>query len=255
MSCYSYSCFICFIGNWHVMVVIRNHSTQLQVRGFFVFTWCVYIQGLPWERVSSLFHTKFVYNPREMENFQTLASESFSSNWLVNKSRSSLVCVTSSSLDFDFDIELPTSSYTLIDANEIFFDGKMVPSFAHHSYSKALSCPSTPIICMHSSSKTHDSIAYPKHNITILKRWKHSSKILLKKLFRILSSDFSNENPREISTLHSCPRKISFDVEDSIYEAIVHCKRSFGTQMKWYLFILSIKLLLKIPLIHKNGHG
>ncbi|KAI3488857.1 hypothetical protein L1887_47019 [Cichorium endivia] len=165
-----------------------------------------------------------------METLQTLASESFSSNWLENKSRSSsFVCLTSSSQDFDFDFVLP-SSYTLVDANEIFFDGKMVPSFAH-SNSKDLSYPSTPIFYLHSSSTNHDSLAYPKRNFTILRRWKNSSKILLKKFLRIMLSDSSHERRGESNPLDSCPGIISFDAEDSIYEAIVHCKKSFGTQM------------------------
>lgn len=163
-----------------------------------------------------------------METFQTLATESFSSNWLVNKSLpSSLVCLTSSSQDFDFDIVLPTSSYTLVDAGDIFFHGEIVPSFANQN-SKAYSYSSTPFIYMQSSTTKS-----PKNlkNFTTLRRWRNFSKQILKKCFGILSSDSSNENPEDGSPQEFCTKNTSLDVEDSILEAITYCKRSFETQM------------------------
>ncbi|GJU31804.1 hypothetical protein Tco_1175393 [Tanacetum coccineum] len=157
-----------------------------------------------------------------METFQTLATESFSYNWLVNKSLpSSLMCLTSSSQDFDFDIVLPTSSYTLVDAGDIFFHGEIVPSFANQN-SKAYSYPSTPFIYMQSS--TTKSPKYPK-NFTALRRWRNSFKKILKRCFCILSSESSHEKPEDGSPQEFGTKNTSMDVEDSILEAISYCRR------------------------------
>lgn len=167
-----------------------------------------------------------------MENFQTLASESFSYNWLVNKSLpSSLVCVTSSSQDFDFKISFTTSAYTLVDASEIFYDGKIVASLDNHSNSMASSYPSTPInMYKHSSYALHDSPAYSKR-FTILKRWRKSSRKILKKCFRTLLSDSSHDSAGESVYDSHVIKNTPFDADDSIYEAIVYCKRSLGTHL------------------------
>lgn len=201
-----------------------------------------------------------------MENSQTLATDSFSYSWLINRKPTSIDNINGFLVeshhrpsllkkeeeeDFDFNVNCGDADRNLIPADEIFSGGCIKPLY--HNSSPISS--STPISASTSFSPP------PRINITNannrMRKW---SKSPLFKCFEFLSRrfghwwcsrksvrviDFLDRNDicevgiisssgRDSSLLvfHSVPNSPaagSRDVEiTSIHEAILHCKRSFG---------------------------
>ncbi|KAI3796594.1 hypothetical protein L1987_39272 [Smallanthus sonchifolius] len=159
----------------------------------------------------------------------------------------------------NFCFNLPYAT-NLVDADEIFCNGRIIPKSVNQI--TLYSCPATPIV--HFSHKKPSK--YTKKYSQLIADWRVSSKMLLRKCFSFLvprkstrivdssknsvclssmiTSDQRIEvykttirrtkswNHNSISGSHfSCSKNKSYcDYnEGSVREAIVHCKRSFGT--------------------------
>ncbi|PWA87938.1 putative membrane-associated kinase regulator 6 [Artemisia annua] len=157
-----------------------------------------------------------------MEISPTLATESFSLSWLANNTSSveeeTKRFLEDLSSDFSFGM-LGSNSPT--SADEMFCDGSIVPK--HFIVSKsAPATPSIKSICPYNTQNIH-----PRN---IFREWKKSSKQVMEKLLRFL-------RPRRRSirvddhvnlTRHTPKIMYSYESDNSIYEAVLHCKRSNG---------------------------
>ncbi|GAA0166355.1 hypothetical protein LIER_41002 [Lithospermum erythrorhizon] len=175
-----------------------------------------------------------------MENPQIIASESFSYSWLTIDKKQPSFDVSNPIVhhhldnDFNFDIPLCNKSHvSLVDANDIFSDGYMIPS----SFLSPLRTPSTPSNDIGSSETK------------LLKKWMKSSTKFLKKCSGFLiprKSNKVNDLGRKVCEVHrwgtslkttptdsmqgppsNLAGKSSYDVNsDAIKAAIIHCKKS-----------------------------
>nr|GEZ19826.1 probable membrane-associated kinase regulator 6 [Tanacetum cinerariifolium] len=163
-----------------------------------------------------------------MEISPTLATESFSLSWLANNTSSveeeTKRFLEDLSSDFSFGM-LGSNSPT--SADEMFCDGCIVPK--HFIVSK--SAPPTP------SCKSIRP--YNMQNIqprNIFRELKKSSKQMMVKLFRFLRprrrrirvDDRGNLTRHTPKLMYSYSRDVSYESDNSIYDAVLHCKRSNG---------------------------
>ena len=219
-----------------------------------------------------------------METSQPLSIESFSYSWLVNLKpslesldnslRTSLDASDEASFiemdprmppskrffknsqDFKFDFPISQSPLTLVDADELFSNGYLMPLFVEslkmEAYEASDANPSKP-----SSSHAPKSVAPAIHSrCPSLKRCRTLSRRIFQKylnflrpLCRRLGGHKSSSNPEKVvkrsesvknrgSYSETSPRisvaysaddwRKSCDSESSIYEAVLHCKRSIG---------------------------
>lgn len=178
-----------------------------------------------------------------MEASQPLATDSFSYSWLpLRESTSSSISSTPQAeyQNFNFDTSITHSPSFLAHADELFSDGLIKPVFLDPSTkTKKPNCPSSP-----RTVEIHHGI---------LSRWKTSTCKTLRILSRYVNqlrkkvrcsrksnkvddigkkeweakrwSSFQQESPKPISVY---PIGALHDHENSIYEAVLHCKRSIG---------------------------
>lgn len=191
-----------------------------------------------------------------MENsLKYLASESFSYSWLLNENPSSLkstilddhnedtTFLTYSnrfleleSQNFNFDIN---PVFSLVHADEIFSDGHIMPLYLDTS--KIGSFQET--ICNFDTCSISSTPLTPFSAKNRGKQRKSCSKILVKRLKFLWLFCKSLGNSRKGSKVDDFERKVleidsrnspksspshCIDMENTIYEAILHCKRSFG---------------------------
>ncbi|KAM7508608.1 hypothetical protein LguiA_019061 [Lonicera macranthoides] len=193
-----------------------------------------------------------------METSQSLATESFSYSWLTNKHPSShyLNTLHESLLketNFEFDILTSINSSTpLVHADEIFFNGQIIPF-----YNVEESSNSTSLSVSSSLPITSISSVFPRScNCHFLEKWRKSSKKMLEKwigfvvpfckrvgfsrksirvddiemkvdLYRRRQS-WSDSTQESSSQNPSNAMDFLCDIENPIYDAVLHCKRSIG---------------------------
>lgn len=177
-----------------------------------------------------------------METSHPLATESFSHSWLINKRPSfdNSECMVKSnkffeeSQNFNFDIPINKSSVSTnyVHADEIFSNGKILPVYLNRSnidsFDASTSIP---------SSNRHNSLG----------KWRKLSFRIFKKCigrflrplgrrigFSRKSTRVDDINRKEWEkVLDASPREspsydLMDDIESTIYEAVLHCKRSIG---------------------------
>lgn len=194
-----------------------------------------------------------------MDASQLLASESFSYSWLLNvkpswdgfdKSEDILI----QAQNFDFDVSVPEYPSYLLDADVLFSDGLIRPVFVDPSVVHDSSTSG-------SSLSVSESITVTEVPSNFLRKWRKFSKRILQKSLgylrpfhrRIKVSRKSNKvddfdrrlcdvtswrsspqaSPQQSA---SCSQGASYDIESSINEAILHCKRSIGMSFQLFLF-------------------
>lgn len=155
--------------------------------------------------------------------------------------------------NFNFDIPISPSPAALLHADELFSDGLVKPVFVSPSNIEASSCTSD-LSNSYSFSSRNFVVTASEHHSHVLKKWKKSSKKIMQKCFgyvrprcyRVGSSRKSNrvddidrrvreakswskspETFLQQNTTHRVSESCS-DIENSIYEAVLHCKRSIG---------------------------
>ncbi|MED6217787.1 hypothetical protein PIB30_020919, partial [Stylosanthes scabra] len=196
----------------------------------------------------------------------TLASESFSYSWLSSSSSSSSSCKSSTTSplepncqNFNFDISLssnlsPNSSCLLAYADELFSGGTIKPLFVFHPNNRPTTTSSL-------SSNSREDIVSPissveihHHHDGLFTKWKASTRRTLKNISRCIgrlnrkvivcsseksvrvivdADNYYNNKKKERQVKRSSitvhPIVGSFPDahhENSIYEAVLHCKRS-----------------------------
>ncbi|XP_020218350.1 probable membrane-associated kinase regulator 6 [Cajanus cajan] len=197
-----------------------------------------------------------------MEPSVPLASESFSYSWLSN-SKSPAEDLHDDPFresddllqNFNFDISVPHSPLVLVPADEIFSDGLLRPMFVD-PLSKVEFCntpdPTQTRLGSSFSSRTFSPKAMEIHH-GLLTRWRKSTRRTLVDFFRYVNQlrqkvgrsrksirvDDIDKTDWQVKCLSS-PQKASpkpitthligdlHDYENSIYEAVLHCKRSIG---------------------------
>ncbi|KAI3493462.1 hypothetical protein L1887_41854 [Cichorium endivia] len=158
-----------------------------------------------------------------MEISPTLATESFSFSWLINHRASfkeeTKCFLEEYSSDFSFGV-LESSSTTT--ADEMFSEGRILPK----NFIISHSTPSTPSM---NAIRIYNTENIQSRNI--FREWKKSSKRMMEKLLGYLRyrkgrrvNDSSNSTPRKSMVLYAYD--ISHDFDSSIYDAVLHCKRS-----------------------------
>lgn len=163
-----------------------------------------------------------------MEISPTLATESFSFSWLTNNRASfkeeTKCFFEDSSSDFSFGVLASTSTTT---ADEMFSEGHILPK--HFIISN--SAPSTPSL---KAIRIYNTENIQSHNI--FREWKKSSKRMMKNLFGYLRLrkggrvNDSSKSTRGKSLVHySYSMDVSYEFDNSISDAVLHCKRSNGT--------------------------
>ncbi|XP_024989007.1 probable membrane-associated kinase regulator 6 [Cynara cardunculus var. scolymus] len=218
-----------------------------------------------------------------METSQPLTIESFSYSWLINR-KPSLDAIFDNNEDYtdcykeenvnsfvnsqgfhkeshNFRFDLPICTPNLVHADEIFFNGRMIPKSINEA--RLHSSPATPVVHFLSKSPSKYKRSYSQ----LLANWRVSSKRVLRKCFsfliprksirivdssmnlvRLSSSVLTHEQMSERSDVYtttlgrtkswspnstygphfSCSKNESCDYDErSILEAVVHCKRSF----------------------------
>ncbi|KAJ0444435.1 hypothetical protein HanIR_Chr16g0831811 [Helianthus annuus] len=215
--------------------------------------------------------SKLKTNILPMETSQPLTIESFSYSWLINQKPSldrlfdcdkhetntnSPRVVLEEAQNFCFNLPYATSN--LVDADEIFCDGRIIPKSVNQI--KIYSCPATPVV--HFPHKKRS-----KKYSQLIADWRVSTKKVLRKCFSLLVPRKSTrivDSSRNSGCLSSsvvttnqlntrievyqttrrtkswsqdsisgshflCSKNKSYDDynEGSVHEAIVHCKRSF----------------------------
>ncbi|KAL4392257.1 hypothetical protein AHAS_Ahas03G0327000 [Arachis hypogaea] len=199
-----------------------------------------------------------------MESSLTLATESFSYSWL---SSSSCKSTTTTPLDpncqnFNFDISFLTNSSSCVVAyaDELFSAGTIKPLFVLHPNNTKLDS-----LDNSSSSSNSRDLRSPIHHHNhdeLFTRWKASTRRTFKNISRRIGRlsrkvvcsgkivsvidddiDIDNHNnknkerqvKRSSITVHPVIGAFhDSHLENSIYEAVLHCKRSVGT----FLFML-----------------
>lgn len=195
-----------------------------------------------------------------MEVSKPLAIESFSYSWLSNK-RPSLdrheepgQC-TEESHSFDFNVSISDHlTSTIVHADELFSNGLIRPA-SSVEYPKAAipehTVPLQPVpVNLPARKTTHHGL---------LRRWRRSSEQVMRKCFRCIKYLYRKEGfctrknvrvddvdhrAQEVRSWHGSSPASPWsygrayysaggdrwsDVESSIYEAVLHCKRSIGT--------------------------
>ncbi|KAJ0111976.1 hypothetical protein Patl1_00523 [Pistacia atlantica] len=202
-----------------------------------------------------------------MEKSHPLAIESFSSSWLsnttsLNNSRE----VTSKELDgtlvkeaLNFNFDIPTSPVALLHADELFSDGLIKPVFVDDPSEIDSSNSSDFITVLPGSSFSVGNIGISSldgHCDCFIK-WKESSQRIIQKCFghiRSLCNKAIIRSSRKSIRVNDIDRRLAWevkrcsnnspqaspqrstaysvddwcDIESSIHEAILHCKRSIG---------------------------
>lgn len=155
-----------------------------------------------------------------MEN--SLASESFSYSWLLNENPDTTFLTYSKrfleleSQNFMFDIN---PSFSLVHADEIFSDGHIMPLYLHN----------TSTVCSTAINTGKQRKSYGKILVKRLKfLW-----MFCKSLGNSRKGSKVDDLERKVLGIHSTNSPITspshcIDMENTIYEAILHCKRSFG---------------------------
>ncbi|KAK1425239.1 hypothetical protein QVD17_20587 [Tagetes erecta] len=188
-----------------------------------------------------------------METSQPLAIESFSYSWLINQKPSPDRTEDQNSTNpvvnpQTFCFHLPYATNDLVDAQEIFCNGRIIPNSVNQM--KLYSCPATPMV--------HFQHNKPSKYSQLIADWRVSTKKVFRKCFRFLVPRKStrivdsSRNPVCVSTSntrievhettftrtkswsHSSISRSHFscDYNDgSVHEAIVHCKRSLAMVM------------------------
>ncbi|XP_031401561.1 probable membrane-associated kinase regulator 6 isoform X1 [Punica granatum] len=201
-----------------------------------------------------------------METSKPLAIESFSYSWLSNK-RPSLdhpleyvyphdeveECFEGSN-NFNFNVSVACPTSTFVHADELFSNGIIRPILAESPKARtsAYSEPILAVPAFPSAQISTTSTGLIKHKF--IRRWKRSSKLVLRKCFRCIKPLCHKDGylrksvrvgdidrrVREVRSWHGSPQAspshsvASYsagewsDVESSIYEAVLHCKRSIG---------------------------
>ena len=227
---------------------------------------------------------QYLHKVIAMETSQSLSIESFSYSWLVNL-KPSLESLDSSlrtsldasdevsfiemdpksppskrffknSQDSKFDFPISQSPFALVDADELFSNGYLMPLFVEslkmEAYEASDSNPSLP-----SSSHAPESVVPKGHSRSpSLKRCRTLSRRIVQKylnflrpLYRKLRGHksgssteivgkraetvknrgyYSETSPRNSIAYSPDDWRKSCDSESSIYEAVLHCKRSIG---------------------------
>ena len=199
-----------------------------------------------------------------METSLPLATESFSYSWLSScRSPSDGLAyggTTNTPLqedcqNFNFDISITKSPSFLVHADELFSDGLIKPMFVEPSKVDSCSTPDCNQTNKPSSSSSSGVVSPRAVEIHhgFLTRWKASTRRTLRNLSRYVSqlgqkvgcsrkstrvndigkkewqvkcwSSSPQASPKSI-TVH--PIGALHDHENSIYEAVLHCKRSIG---------------------------
>lgn len=158
----------------------------------------------------------------------------------------------------DFDFNIPPGSrpsIALVDADEIFSEGCIKPVFPNRDRTKmqaSTSLPATPIPSVSSRTALSISLAHQGQYFSPRKWTKPSNKVLQKclallrpfcrrfgcsrKSIRLddldrkvleVRSNSQHASPPPSPPHHTHDARLC-DIESSIYEAILHCKRSFG---------------------------
>lgn len=217
-----------------------------------------------------------------METSNPLAIESFSKSWLSNRPPSLDRPIEHSphheseqhpeeSHNFDFNVSVSGPSPTFVHADELFSNGLIRPASAESPAAMApeRSEPSQPV-----PAYLPARIPTRQMEHSLLRRWRRSSEQVWRKCFRRIRSLYRKEGlytrknvrvddmdrrANEVRSWHGSPLAASpshsvasysagewSDIENSIYEAVLHCKRSIGTLNRAILHD-QIKLLPDSP--------
>lgn len=133
-----------------------------------------------------------------MENSNSLATESFSYSWLVDRKQHSLDVLTEiirptlpersceKDQNFNFDVSLTAFHAALVHADEIFSDGHIMPVYVDRTKVEALrpwtSVPPSPV----SSCYVRNPLDGSKKQCCLVERWRRSSKRILQKCFGLM---------------------------------------------------------------------
>eukprot|EP00257_Ricinus_communis_P028427 XP_025015841.1 probable membrane-associated kinase regulator 6 isoform X1 [Ricinus communis] len=152
--------------------------------------------------------------------------------------------------NFNFDVPISEHPERLVHADQLFSDGLIKPVFVNQSKIEASDpLDLVPIPCSSFSSRNVVSTGHIQCHI--LKRWKKSSERILRKCFGYLKPlchkitgarkctrvDDIDERARQVKSWSSLPQASPHriystnswcDIESSIYEAVLHCKRSIN---------------------------
>ncbi|CAN1157289.1 hypothetical protein LINPERHAP2_LOCUS21476 [Linum perenne] len=199
---------------------------------------------------------------------QSLAIESFSNSWLTSINTSFFDSLESSSslrpsLDmsmFNFDIPSSSSQAALASADQLFVNGLIKPTEQLTNYPSPPSSPQPPDPPLASSSSSATAATSKRGDIVasvvdvqcrVFCRWRKMSTRVVMKCFRRMWVRSSRKSIRvddvgrrvlEVRSLSNSPPQVSprrlsagystdgnwSDVDSSIYEAVLHCKRSIG---------------------------
>lgn len=182
--------------------------------------------------------------------------------------------------NFNFDISVPHSPLVLVPADEIFSDGLLRPMFVDPSKVEFCNTPDPTQTKLSSSfsSKTFSQRAMEIHH-GLLTKWRKSTRRTLVDFFRYVNQlrqrvgrsrksirvDDIDKTDWQVKCLTS-PQKGSspkptiaatgigdlHDHENSIYEAVLHCKRSIGIVILFFIyFYFSLFVFLYIYTFRK----
>lgn len=191
------------------------------------------------------------------------ASDSFHEDNFTNSDYKIVNCqkCLSEPQNFNFDVPVSQSPDALLHADELFSDGLIRPVYVDPwklDVSRSSNSCTVPL-----SSSRNISSAHKVHH-QVIRRWSNLSKRVLQKCFRCLipccrkvgtsrkSSrvDDIDRNLWKVKSWNDSPQASPpvcttysvgdwHDVDSSIYEAILHCKRSIGTSILPSFFMIS----------------
>nr|XP_017239266.1 PREDICTED: probable membrane-associated kinase regulator 6 [Daucus carota subsp. sativus] len=175
-----------------------------------------------------------------METYQTLSIESFSYSWLANMNTSyespgrsfgdSLDAYDEASfiemdpqlssskrlfkVSQDFDFTISEAPMGLVDADELILNGFIVPAFVNQVKTDAYDASDDPAPSCASASSSSKKL----HSVSESARL-HGER----------NWDCSTSTSPQVRVANSCDNwRRSCDSESSIYEAVLHCKRTVG---------------------------
>ncbi|KAJ8748898.1 hypothetical protein K2173_013331 [Erythroxylum novogranatense] len=190
---------------------------------------------------------------------EPLAIESFSNSWLTGNhsslenlgdpSTASFQRSSGDSQNFKFDVPFTKSSSAIVHADQLFSDGLIRPNSLHRSSSSSVNLrPSSSTRPSPSSFSDSTVVPVADTQCEVLRRWKKRSERILQKWIghltpfclgvggtrKSIKVDDIDRREWEVKswsnspTYHSADSWSELEFETSIYEAILHCKKSIG---------------------------
>ncbi|KAK9292495.1 hypothetical protein L1049_020468 [Liquidambar formosana] len=172
--------------------------------------------------------------------------------------------------DFNFDFPISQSPLTIVHADELFSNGLIMPFFVDPLKMEAYDALDTIPTSPNSSHAPKIVLSASEIRCPSLRRCRRLSKRIIQKyldflrpLFQRIRGRRSGVRPETFDTrsevvknrvysVESSPRRSvtyclddwrkSCDSESSIYEAVLHCKKSIGLDVVWYCFVIYRKM-------------